>query len=72
MSTHLFVNNLVEWLSDNKDKRIDRILWISESYEIAFLIDINEEKSLPRQVFINEIEDAIKSSVAILIKKDRW
>lgn len=72
MSTHLFVNNLVEWLSDNKDKRIDRILWISESYEIAFLIDINEEKSLPRQVFINEIEDAIKSSVAILIKKDPW
>lgn len=72
MSTHLFVNNLVEWLSDNKDKRIDRILWISESYEIVFLIDINEEKSLPRQVFINEIEDAIRSSVAVLIKKDPW
>ena len=36
MSTHLFVNNLVEWFSDTKDKRIDRVLWISESYEIAF------------------------------------
>ena len=65
MSTHLFVNNLVEWFSGTKDKRIDRVLWISESYEVAFLIDINEEKSLPRQVFINEIADAIKSSAAI-------
>ena len=72
MSTHLFVNNLVEWFSDTKDKRIDRVLWISESYEIAFLIDINEEKSLPRQVFINEISDAIKSSAAIVVKKDPW
>ena len=59
MSTHLFVNNLIEWLSDTKDKRIVRVLWISESYESAFLININDDKSLPRQVFINEIEDAI-------------
>ncbi len=72
MSTHLFVNNLVEWLSDANYKRIDRVLWISESYEIAFLIDINEERSLPRQVFIAEIEDAIKSSAAIIVKKDPW
>ena len=72
MSTHLFVNNLIEWLSDTKDKRIDRVLWISESYEIAFLIDINDDKSLPRQVFINEIEEAIRSSAAIVIKKDPW
>ncbi len=70
MSIHLFVNNLIEWISESGINRIDRLLWIDEGYEIAFLIDINEEKSLPRQVFINEIEQAIKASMAIVVNKD--
>lgn len=72
MQVHLFVNNLVEWISEDGKNQIDRILWIDEGYEVAFLIDIHEEKSLPRQVFINEIEESIKSSTAIIIKKDPW
>jgi hypothetical protein len=72
MPIHLFVNNLVEWISEDEKKKVDRILWIEEGYEFAFLIDIYEEKSLPRQVFINEIEECIKLSTAIIIKKDPW
>jgi hypothetical protein len=73
MSIHFFVNNLIEWFLDSSEgKKTDRVLWINEHYEIAFLIDINEEKALPRQVLISEIEDAIKSSAAIIVKKDPW
>ncbi len=72
MKVHFFVNSLVEWISENGNNRIDRILWIDEGYEVAFLIDIHKEESLPRQVFINEIEESIESSTAIIIKKDPW
>jgi Integrase core domain/Mu transposase, C-terminal len=72
MPTHLFINNLVEWISEDGKNKIDRVLWIDEGYKVAFLIDIYEEKSLPRQTLINEIEECIKSSAAIVIKKDPW
>ena len=72
MPAYLFVNNLIEWISEAGKNRIDRILWIDEDYKITFLIDVHDEKSLPRKVFIGEIEECIKSSTAIVVKKDPY
>jgi len=72
MKTHLFVNNLIEWITEDGKTRIDRILWIDESYKMVFLIDINEDKSLPRDVLVSEIEEALQSCAAIIIRKDPW
>lgn len=72
MSVDIFVNDLIQWISTTEDSRIDRVLWIDDGYTIAFVITIYAESALPRQILVSEIEEAIKSSLAIKIPKDPW
>ena len=51
----LYVNDLIEWVNDGQESRIERIVWIDENYVIAFLFDINTNKGVPYAKKISEI-----------------
>lgn len=68
----LYVNDLIEWVDDAGESRVERIVWIDENHIIAFIFDINTNKSLPAAKRISEIEEAISEGLALKLKSDPW
>ena len=68
----LYVNDLVEWITEKEDTTVERIVWIDENYVLAFVFDINTDKGVPYAKRISEIEEAIKEGTAIKLKSDPW
>ena len=68
----LYVNDLVEWVNDSEETKIERIVWIDENYVLAFVFDINTNKGVPHAKKISEIEEAIEEGTAIKLKSDPW
>ncbi len=72
MSNYLFVNDLIEWVQESGNSFIERILWIDESYVIAFMIDINIKTGFPVPKRVSDIEEAINEGRALKLKTDPW
>ena len=68
----LYVNDLVEWVKDSEETKVERIVWIDENYILAFVFDINTNKGVPLARRISEIEEAISEGTAIKLKSDPW
>jgi hypothetical protein len=66
MSIKIAVKSFIEWLGDEEsENRMERVLWIDESGQEAFVIQILNEKALPERRTIAEIEEAIAEERAI-------
>ncbi len=73
MNNEIFVNDLIQWQSDNSDKvLIERIVWIDEGYVIAFAFDINATKGFPRSCLIQELKESLKHQEISKIEEDPW
>ena len=72
MDEDLFVNELVNWRTDENSQLIERILWIDEGYVITFVLDINAKKGLPEPKRVSEILEAISEGIAFKQKQDPW
>ena len=68
----LYVNDLVEWVNDIEEAKVERIVWIDENYVIAFVFDLNTNKGVPYATRISAIEEAIDEGTAIKLKSDPW
>ncbi|MEH2218724.1 MAG: DNA-binding protein [Nostoc sp.] len=72
MEENLYVNDLIEWELDSGNKVLERILWIDEDYTIAFLIDVNTNKGLPKLKKVSEIVEEISNRLAFKQRVDPW
>lgn len=72
MHEDLFINDLIEWESDGNSQLIERIIWLDEGYIIAFVIDVNSKKGLPKPKKVSEILEALSEGVAFKQKQDPW
>lgn len=72
MKTHLYVNELIQWVDSVDRGKTERILWIDDDYCIAFFIDVNNVKAKPRLVRISEIIDALENGSAIKLSVEPW
>lgn len=68
----LHINDLIEWIDDKGKSKVERILWIDDNYNVAFVFDINTNKGLPAPKRISEIEEAISEGLALKLKSDPW
>ncbi|MGL5942123.1 MAG: transposase [Waterburya sp.] len=68
----LYVNDLIEWVNESQEVKVERIVWIDENYVIAFIFDIKTNKGVPYPKKIKEIEDAISEGYALKLKSDPW
>lgn len=68
----LYVNDLIEWINESEEVKVERIVWIDENYVIAFIFDIKSNKGVPYPKRIKEIEDAISEGYALKLKSDPW
>ena len=68
----LFVNMIVEWLSDNETRRIDRLLWIDPSYTDVVTIELLNPKALPVFQKCKELEDALAALQARILEIDPY
>jgi putative transposase len=44
---NLYVNQLIEWLDDQGQSHIERILWIDSSHTDTYLFDVQDPKAMP-------------------------
>lgn len=73
MNNEIFVNDLIQWQSDDKDNPlIERVVWIDEGYTIAFVIDIYTTKGFPQSRYINDLKEALRSQEASKLELDPW
>lgn len=68
----LYVNDLIEWVDDEGESKVERILWIDVNYIITFIFDINTNKGVPSAKRISDIEEAISEGLALKLKSDPW
>ncbi|WP_350343884.1 Mu transposase C-terminal domain-containing protein [Proteinivorax tanatarense] len=64
------VNTLVSWYVKD-EKKTERILWLDRKTDVAFVIDINENK-LPTLKILSEIEKEVESGSASVEVNDKW
>ncbi len=73
MTHEIFVNDLIEWLSDKDgNSLIERVIWIDEGYEIAFVFDIHATKGFPQSRSINDLKEALEHQEASKLEVDPW
>ncbi len=73
MKNEIFVNDLIKWSSNNNDNSlIERIVWIDERYQIAFLIDIYGTKGFPQKHSVDDLKSALKYQEASKLETDPW
>lgn len=58
----LAVNELIEDLTNNK---IYRLLWIDETSSIAYVIDVESSKALPRLIKIKELSQGLLEGIYV-------
>jgi hypothetical protein len=72
MNNYLFINDIINWNSDSNNSLRERILWIDEGYVIAFVLDIDSQKGLPKPRKVSEIVEAISEGIACKLDIDPW
>ncbi|MEM1168767.1 MAG: Mu transposase C-terminal domain-containing protein [Cyanobacteria bacterium P01_H01_bin.35] len=72
MKNEIFVNDLIQWSSNNNNSLIERIVWIDEGYQIAFLIDIYGTKGFPKKHSVDDLKSALKYQEASKLEVDPW
>lgn len=70
MIGRITVNQLILWKYSLDEEAIERILWIDEGNIITYAININKEKGMPFKRTVSEIEDALNSEKAFILKDD--
>lgn len=65
----LLVNTLIRWKAADDEKKIERILWTSESDDAAYVINIFDN-NYPFFRRLSDIEENINSELAIIEDKD--
>ncbi len=67
---NLYVNQLVEWLDDQGQPHIERILWIDPSHTDAYLFDVQDPKAMPVWRRIADLESGIRQGDAKILAED--
>lgn len=70
MKNLLYVNDLIEWISEVEKPSIERILWIDQEYTIAIVIDIFANTGFPTSRRVVDIIDEINSGHAKKSRQD--
>jgi len=68
----LYVNQLIEWLSDDGHPRIERLLWIDPNYTDAYLFDVQNPKAMPVWRRILDLESEILRGDARILVEDSF
>ena len=69
---NLWVNQLLEWQSDEADIRVERVLWIDLSGTDAVTIELRNTKAIPTWKKCLELEAAITASLVRILQVDPY
>lgn len=69
MEKSIIVNSIIYW---KEEEKTERLLWIDNSREITFTIDIYRNKYSPNFRYINDIVEDLNNDIAVLLENDPW
>lgn len=72
MTIAFAVNNLIQRDGSLSETVIERILWLDEGEDSAFVIEIEGMKGVPRHVKVSELEEEADAGRLFILTEDKW
>ena len=72
MTIALAVNSLVERNGPLGEAISERILWLDEGEDSAFVIEVEDRKGMPQHIKLSELREEIDAGTHSLLIEDKW
>jgi hypothetical protein len=72
MTIAFTVNNLIQRAGSSSEAVIERLLWLDEGENSAFVIDVEGRKGVPRHVKVSELEEEVEAGRLSILTEDKW
>ena len=72
MTIAFAVNNLIQRSSTSSKAVTERVLWLDEGEDSAFVIEVEGRKGMPRHVKVSELKEEAESGHLMVLTEDKW
>jgi hypothetical protein len=72
MTIAFAVNNLIQRNSQSSKVVTERVLWLDEVEDSAFVIEVEGSKGLPRHVEVSELKEEAEAGRISVLTEDKW
>jgi hypothetical protein len=72
MSSTFAVNNLIRRDVSPGEPLLERVLWLSEGEDLAFVIEVDSKKGIPQPVKVSDLKEEAESGRLTILTEDKW
>ncbi len=72
MTIVLAVNNLIQRNGPLGEAVIERVLWLDEREDSAFIIEVEGGKGMPQRVKVSELQEEVDAGHLSVLTEDKW
>jgi hypothetical protein len=72
MTIAFAVNNLIHRSGASSEAVTERVLWLDEGEDSAFVIEVEAQKGVPQHVKVSELKQEAESGQLSVLTEDRW
>jgi hypothetical protein len=72
MTISLAVNNLIQRSSASGEAVTERVLWLDDSQDVAFVIEVNGQKGVPYHIEVSELKEEAEAGQLSVLTEDKW
>lgn len=72
MTIAFAVNNLIQRSGTLSEAVIERVLWLDEGEDSAFVIEVEANKGVPRHVTVSELKEEADAGRLAALTEDKW
>jgi len=72
MTIAFAVNNLIQRSGASSEVLTERILWLDEGEDLAFVIEVEGRKGMPRYVKVSELKEEVELGYLSILTEDKW
>ena len=72
MTIAFAVNNLIQRSGASGEAVTERVLWLDEGEDIAFVIEVEGRKGVPQHVKVSELKEDAEAGQLVVLTEDKW
>jgi putative ribosome biogenesis GTPase RsgA len=72
MTIAFAVNNLIQRSSASGQAVTERVLWLDEGEDVAFVIEVEGRKGVPQHVKVSELKEDAEAGQLVVLTEDKW
>ena len=72
MTIAFAVNNLIQRSGASSEAVTERVLWLDEGEDVAFVIEVEGRKGVPQHVKVSELKEDAEAGQLVVLTEDKW